>query len=121
MYKCWAGRPRPHIQHQPTQPQSLNLNYSQPIQGGQPQGAVTTPLQIASKRTTLGQIVAYFKYCSAKEINLLAGTPGNPIWQRNYHERIIRNDQDLENIRQYIIDNPRNWNQDPENQNLTIT
>ncbi len=37
------------------------------------------------------------------------------LWQRNYYERIIRNDEELNHIRQYIRDNPKNWHQDPEN------
>ena len=40
------------------------------------------------------------------------------LWQRNYYERIIRNDDELNRIRQYIRDNPNNWDQDPENQRL---
>jgi putative transposase len=31
------------------------------------------------------------------------------IWQRNYYERIIRNEQSYQNISDYIIDNPSNW------------
>lgn len=34
------------------------------------------------------------------------------IWQRNYYEHIIRDEGELANIRQYIKDNPRNWNMD---------
>lgn len=37
------------------------------------------------------------------------------LWQRNYYERIIRNDDELNGIRQYIRDNPSNWDQDDEN------
>jgi len=37
------------------------------------------------------------------------------FWQRNYYERIIRNDNELNNIRQYIDDNPQKWEQDTEN------
>ncbi len=33
-------------------------------------------------------------------------------WQRNYHERIIRNDEALYNIRNYIDNNPQNWHND---------
>jgi REP element-mobilizing transposase RayT len=36
------------------------------------------------------------------------------LWQRNYYEHIIRNDNSLNAIRQYIIDNPINWTQDSE-------
>jgi putative transposase len=36
-------------------------------------------------------------------------------WQRNYYERIIRNQKELDRIRQYILENPTNWNNDEEN------
>ncbi len=38
------------------------------------------------------------------------------LWQRNYHERIIRNEDELNRIRQYILDNPKNWGEDLLNQ-----
>jgi REP element-mobilizing transposase RayT len=31
------------------------------------------------------------------------------IWQRNYYEHIIRNDNDLDRVRDYIVNNPLNW------------
>jgi len=34
------------------------------------------------------------------------------VWQRNYYEHIIRTEDDLKRIRQYIIDNPLNWKSD---------
>jgi transposase-like protein len=37
------------------------------------------------------------------------------IWQRNYYERIIRNDRELESIWKYIDANPTNWEADEEN------
>jgi putative transposase len=69
------------------------------------QGGETPPLH----RRTLGQIVAYFKYQSAKQINLVQNTPGYPLWQRNYYEHIIRNEEEMDRIREYIIDNPAKW------------
>jgi len=39
-------------------------------------------------------------------------------WQRNYYEHIIRNETDLNNIRQYIMDNPTNWEADENNPKL---
>jgi REP element-mobilizing transposase RayT len=36
-------------------------------------------------------------------------------WQRNYHEHIIRNEDDLNSIRQYIMENPRLWAEDSLN------
>jgi REP element-mobilizing transposase RayT len=65
---------------------------------------------------TLGQIVAYFKYQSTKEINALTGAGVvTKLWQRNYYERIIRNDREMDAIWRYIENNPANWAQDSEN------
>ena len=36
-------------------------------------------------------------------------------WQRNYHERIIRNEKEFYQIRQYVLENPNKWNEDEEN------
>jgi len=37
------------------------------------------------------------------------------IWQRNYYEHVIRNDEELEKIREYILYNPLHWATDREN------
>ena len=37
------------------------------------------------------------------------------FWQRNYYKRIVRTDRALTAIRQYIRDNPKNWDEDPDN------
>jgi putative transposase len=37
------------------------------------------------------------------------------VWQRNYYERIIRDEEELLRVREYIRDNPRLWAEDPEN------
>ncbi len=42
-------------------------------------------------------------------------TPGKPLWQRNYYESIIRNEEHLNNVRQYIINNPAKWESDGDN------
>jgi putative transposase len=63
----------------------------------------------------LGQIVAYFKYKSTKEINAIQGGVVTRLWQRNYYEHIIRNQQDLELTWLYIESNPAQWQADDEN------
>ncbi len=63
----------------------------------------------------LGKIVASFKYESTKRINEMHGMPGVPVWQRNYYEHIIRNEDDLHATRQYIANNPMRWLEDSEN------
>ena len=52
---------------------------------------------------------------TAKQINLLQETPGDKIWQRGYYDHIIRNQEDLNNTKQYIIENHKNWNKDKNN------
>lgn len=63
-------------------------------------------------RHSLGSFIAGFKSITTRRINDLRGTPGNPLWQRNYFEHIIRNTSTLENIRHYIDENPRRWETD---------
>lgn len=62
---------------------------------------------------TLGKLIGGFKSAVSSQINALNDTPGRPVWQRNYHDRIIRDDQELNRIRQYIMDNPLKWPEDP--------
>ena len=40
---------------------------------------------------------------------------GRPIWQRSYHDRIVRGDDELARIREYIANNPAQWAIDEEN------
>ncbi len=37
------------------------------------------------------------------------------LWQRNYYEHIIRDDESLNRIREYIINNPLKWDMDKNN------
>jgi putative transposase len=55
------------------------------------------------------------KTFSARRINEKRGMPGIPVWQRNYYERIIRNENELNQIREYIANNPANWLTDENN------
>ena len=64
---------------------------------------------------TLGQIVGYFKFQSTKHVNIVRNNPGCPVWQRNYYEHVIRNETDLTNIRQYVVNNPLKWDLDENN------
>jgi len=61
---------------------------------------------------SLGALMAGFKSAVTKRVNKLRQTPGEKLWQRNYWEHIIRNDDELNRIRQYIIDNPAKWEMD---------
>lgn len=64
---------------------------------------------------SLGAIVGQFKSACTKRINRARQTPGAPVWQRNYYERIVRNHRELTAARRYIRRNPANWHADAEN------
>jgi REP-associated tyrosine transposase len=64
---------------------------------------------------TLDQIVGAFKSVSAAQVNRLLSRTGQPLWQRNYYERVIRNETELNGVRDYIIHNPLKWEDDTEN------
>ena len=61
---------------------------------------------------SLSTIMRQFKSMVTKRINRMRGTPGAPVWQRNYWERIIRDEDEMNAIRQYIIENPARWHHD---------
>jgi putative transposase len=45
----------------------------------------------------------------------LRETPGVPVWQRNYYEHVVRDENELHRIREYIANNPLQWEVDREN------
>jgi type I restriction enzyme S subunit len=74
-----------------------------------------SPLPRGPARKSLGAFVAGFKSAVAKRINETRGTPGASVWQRNYYEHVVRNEDDLGRIREYIVSNPLKWEWDEEN------
>ena len=38
----------------------------------------------------------------------------NPLWQGNYYDHIVRDEKEFDNISNYIINNPLNWNEDSD-------
>jgi len=76
------------------------------------EGGETPPLQ---NQPSLSQIIGYFKYQSAKKLNASRATPGAKIWQRSFYEHVIRDDESLNRIREYIATNPSRWHLDREN------
>lgn len=63
----------------------------------------------------LSAAVGAFKSAATREVNRLRGTPGAPLWQRNYYEHVVRNEAALNRLRRYIAENPLRWDRDPEN------
>jgi REP element-mobilizing transposase RayT len=62
--------------------------------------------------THLGRVVGVFKGASAFRINALRGTPGAPVWQRGYFDRVIRDSAEYERVRVYVVQNPLCWHLD---------
>jgi putative transposase len=81
-------------------------------ESGQPQGVAPT--------LSLPDVVHRFKTMTTKRyadgVKQL-GCPPFPgrLWQRNYHEHIVRNEESLNRIRAYIANNPLQWELDREN------
>ncbi len=78
---------------------------------------VESALEIRKQRRSmmLPRIIGWFKMNSAKAINKIREVSGRPLWQRNYYEHIIRNETTFEQIRQYIRNNPLEWELDENN------
>jgi REP element-mobilizing transposase RayT len=68
-----------------------------------------------TRRYGLPEIIRQFKTFSARRINEIRNMQGVAVWQRNYYEHIIRDEQSLNRIREYILSNPSRWTMDREN------
>ncbi len=67
---------------------------------------------IENSPSSLSKIIGAFKSFSALRINKLRNVQGVPVWKRDYYEHIIRDEADLNRIREYIMNNPTKWSQD---------
>jgi hypothetical protein len=91
----------------PLRPNHISKGLSKISPGmGRPAGTATG---------SLGAIIQKFKAMTTHKINALQKTPGGIVWQRNYYEHVIRNENEWENIRLYIQVNPLRWEEDDEN------
>lgn len=78
------------------------------------------PTEMMVQRTnvvpgSLGAIVRAYKSAVTHAIHALQGSNELPVWQRNYYEHIIRNDEEYRRIQMYIESNPAKWLEDEEN------
>ena len=87
---------------------SLALEPNTPSTDGR---ATSTPLRNAS----LGDVIGQFKSVVTKRYNRSQNSKGLNVWQRGYYERIVRNERELNAIREYIIENPLRWAEDRDN------
>lgn len=75
-------------------------------------------------RVSLASVVQWFKTMTTNAYIRGVNDQGWPrfdrrLWQRNYYEHIVRNNIELERIREYIRFNPARWTEDRENPDAT--
>lgn len=63
---------------------------------------------------TIGSIIRGFKGASTRQMRLITNNSEDKVWQYNYYERIIRDENELNRIRKYIENNARKWQDDKE-------
>jgi putative transposase len=73
------------------------------------------------RRHGLSEIVRGLKSFSARRINVMRGTSGAAVWQRNYYEHVIRGDADYNRIAEYVANNPLRWKEDTLHPEFTRT
>ncbi|MHC1782394.1 MAG: transposase [Anaerolineaceae bacterium] len=64
---------------------------------------------------SLGAVVRAYKSAVSFRYQQTSASPGHPLWQRNYYEHIVRDEDDLDRIRLYIRENPLRWSEDEDN------
>jgi REP element-mobilizing transposase RayT len=96
-----------------TSPESLSTNAS-PFPGCNNTSPNPADLPRGTQSGSIGAILQNFKSVATRRVNRITRNSGT-LWQRNYHEEIIRNEKAYENIRRYIVENPLSWDEDEEN------
>jgi len=82
---------------------------------GAPMPAKISALPSGTEAGTIGAIMAQYKSIVTKRVNKVRGMPAAKVWHRNYFEHVIRDEEELQRIRSYIENNPRNWGRDKFN------
>jgi len=80
-------------------------------------GGITNINNPMLNKKSIPYIIRWYKGITTRAIRQLP----NPFifhWQPRYHDRIIRNDKELNAIRQYIHNNPENWESDRNNKRI---
>jgi len=57
------------------------------------------------------KILGKFQQQTSKQINIIRNTLGTRNWQRDFHDSVIRNNNSYHRIKNYIINNPQNWDE----------
>ncbi len=84
--------------------------------GNNGERAIHESPQRKRNRSVLSNVVGYIKMNSSKQIHL---TYKGEVWQRNYHDHIVRNEKDYNRIWEYIDTNVYRWDKDCFYENIT--
>ena len=60
-------------------------------------------------RKSLGRLVGAFKIVSTMRFNGMSGKSSERLWQRDFCDRVIRDDRELDLFREYVGGNPAKW------------
>jgi putative transposase len=89
-----------------------------PVDEGAASSAPTSGDGVARGVPTLADVIRAFKSLSAIHVNRLLRRSGS-VWQRSYFDHVVRDDRDLERIREYTATNPLRWALGHENPERT--
>ena len=67
------------------------------------------------RKMIIPKILGKLQQQTSKHINILNGTPGKKNWQANYNDHVIRDEASYKRIKNYILNNPANWEDDKFN------
>ena len=86
------------------------------------QRAPTNALQASGAPPALGDVVQWFKTMTTNAYIRGVRDDGwtafeRRLWQRDYYDRVVRNDRELRAIREYVANKPAQWTVDEENPN----
>jgi REP-associated tyrosine transposase len=65
--------------------------------------------RVSRRPGCLGSVVAGFKQAVTLRLQRSEGLKRGRVWQRNYYEHVIRDELELNKVRQYIDENPLRW------------
>jgi len=90
----------------------MRADHDRPLRHPAPPANAARPMPIVP-HGSLGRIVRAYKSAVTRLAYRDGLLPrGTPVWQRNYWDRVIRDDAEHERIAKYIRDNPMNWKGD---------
>lgn len=73
------------------------------------------PAQETQSGVALSTIINQYKSTVTRLANKASGKTDRAVWQRGFYEHVVRNEEDLYRIREYIATNPLRWMLDREN------